>query len=1201
MPNAPRARWLAPRARWLRSLEQRFLFDASALIDPIDSDPRESLSALAVETLPNTEPRSVVFVVDNLPKLASLAQSLPSDATVVLLDAKGDGVAQITDWLQGRTGIESVHILSHGQPGEVDLGSVTLSNETLASYSAALSSWSLAFAPNADILLYGCDVAQADGSALIARLAQITGANIAASDDLTGDSGKGGDWELEAVSGAVQADTLTVAGYAEVFAKPGGTSNQPPAIDKGMSKLSGSVTEDGTLTVSGSITASDRDTGDTLTYSALGAGDKKYSATATGDYGTLSLNTSGDWTYALGNGLAAVQALGASDTVQDTFTIQVADGNGGTDTATVTIDIAGANDAPIAVDDLASIQNDATKAVTGNVLTNDSDVDGDTLSVIEFSGGGQYGTLDLKSDGTYSYVIDSKNYDVQALTKGGVLEETYTYKVSDGDLGRDAVLTITITSKGTNSFPVAVDDTVEIGEDATTPVTGNVLTNDSDVDLDTLSVSGFSGGDQYGTLNLNSDGTYSYVIKNDAVQALAEGSTLTETYTYTVVDGNGGFGTADLKITINGANDAPVIDESESVLAGSVTEDTEDGTLTVSGSITASDPDTGDTLTYSALGAGDKKYSATATGTYGTLTLASGSGQWTYELNNRLAAVQALGASDTEQDTFTIQVADGNGGFGTADLKITINGANDAPEISIGRGTNQSGSFDLGGTRAATGTITFTDVDSGDSHEVDDIVDEKFGTLSFGAVDEAKGTVQWSYSGEGAALEYLAEGVSDSATFSVTVSDGTGSDEIGITITVTGVNDAPVIDESESVLAGSVTEDGTLTVSGSITASDPDTGDTLTYSARVAADQEYSATATGTYGTLTLASGSGQWTYALNNSLAAVQALGAGQSVTDTFTVQVDDGNNGTATRDVAISVTGANEPPPPPEDPPPEDPPTVVTPPVVTAPVVTAPVVTAPVVTAPVVTAPVETPPVVTPPVETPPVVTAPSVPIVAPPAFSDMASGQNVSSSTANSLGSSNSASSSVASLALSLGGGSFGGALGGTLGGALGSSLGGSMASSLGDASNAVSSGSSLGLSSSGTYGAATTSSSPALMSSSSTALSTSNSSSISNSATAASAGQNIAKDVSSGVGQGNATSSANQTGAPSGQAATAPTGEGGGAPAGQGGGTPTGEGGGTSAPRGDLQGFPADFRAQTATFKRTFSEQIEMARSAFRIAA
>ncbi|WP_296950515.1 Ig-like domain-containing protein [uncultured Massilia sp.] len=152
--------------------------------------------------------KEIVFVENNLPDLQSVLAGLRPGVEVVLLDSAGDGLAQMADALRGRTGIDAIHIVSHGAAGALDLGATTLSAATLAEHAGALDTIGAALAAGGDILLYGCDAAAGgDGQALLAGLAALTHADVAASTDPTGAAGQGGDWQLEAHTGAIAAAT----------------------------------------------------------------------------------------------------------------------------------------------------------------------------------------------------------------------------------------------------------------------------------------------------------------------------------------------------------------------------------------------------------------------------------------------------------------------------------------------------------------------------------------------------------------------------------------------------------------------------------------------------------------------------------------------------------------------------------------------------------------------------------------------------------------------------------------------------------------------------------------------------------------------------------------------------------------------------------------------------------------------------------
>jgi hypothetical protein len=141
---------------------------------------------------------------------------------VHVLNPAEDAISQISKTLLGREGIESLHIVSHGEAGELQLGQDWLTLYNLQAYREQLQSWQGALTQDADILLYGCNVGEGElGQAFVTILSQLTGADIAASDDLTGNAALGGNWTLEVNTGEIAADlairSSTQATYSAVL------------------------------------------------------------------------------------------------------------------------------------------------------------------------------------------------------------------------------------------------------------------------------------------------------------------------------------------------------------------------------------------------------------------------------------------------------------------------------------------------------------------------------------------------------------------------------------------------------------------------------------------------------------------------------------------------------------------------------------------------------------------------------------------------------------------------------------------------------------------------------------------------------------------------------------------------------------------------------------------------------------------------
>lgn len=160
----------------------------------------------------------IAFIDTTLPDYQTLIDGLTSDVEVVLIDSDSGGFQQMADALNGREGIDAIHLLSHGNSGAVYLADDVLNTETLDVHARTLAAIRSSLAEDGDLLLYGCNVGQdGEGQEFIDTLGAITGADVAASDDLTGDAEQGGDWDLETSVGEIST-TITLEDYSSVFA-----------------------------------------------------------------------------------------------------------------------------------------------------------------------------------------------------------------------------------------------------------------------------------------------------------------------------------------------------------------------------------------------------------------------------------------------------------------------------------------------------------------------------------------------------------------------------------------------------------------------------------------------------------------------------------------------------------------------------------------------------------------------------------------------------------------------------------------------------------------------------------------------------------------------------------------------------------------------------------------------------------------------
>ncbi len=189
--------------------------------------------------------RTVVFLDRSVPELDEMIADLDAqiaggrDLEYVVIEADQDGIAVVSETLAGMEGVDAVHVVSHGDEGSVTLGSAELDGASLSARADEVAAWGHALDADGDLLLYGCDLAgDAGGEAFLEQLAELTRADVAASDDRTGGEESGGDWELEHEVGDVDEGVVFSAGmraeYAgalgEVLQVPGsvaGTEDQP--------------------------------------------------------------------------------------------------------------------------------------------------------------------------------------------------------------------------------------------------------------------------------------------------------------------------------------------------------------------------------------------------------------------------------------------------------------------------------------------------------------------------------------------------------------------------------------------------------------------------------------------------------------------------------------------------------------------------------------------------------------------------------------------------------------------------------------------------------------------------------------------------------------------------------------------------------------------------------------------------------------
>lgn len=812
-------------------------------------------------------------------------------------------------------------------------------------------------------------------------------------------------YQIVDTSGLVDAAqlTITVRGVNDpplaqpdivIAREAGGVANQTPGIDPSGDVLDTDVDPDGDpLSVVAIRTGAPADTG---TAGIVGQ-------PLAGLYGALTLRADGTYDYAVDNNHPAVQALReGDDLLLDRFTYTISDPGSESDQGGIVIVIRGANDNPVANDDAGTAieaggvaNSNPGSSATGNVLANDADVDlnGETLVVSSVRTGaesgsgtagtlgselrGAYGWFTLNADGRYTYRIDNTLAAVQALrTPADTLTDSFSYTVADA-LGAEDRATVTLTIAGANDAPVAAGDfaiAVEAGGIGNSlpgiDPSGNVLVNDSDVDAfgEALQVLGVRQGMQfaaagtsltatYGTLTLNADGSFTYVVDNSnpLVEALRRPiDTLTEQFTYAVRDVAGATQFATLTITIQGRDDAPLARNVAAIaVEAGGTANAAPG-VNPRGNLLDNDTDVdgGDIRTLDALRSGSVNDGLALDpitepialrGRWGTL-LVRPEGTFTYEVDNGMPAVQALRPGDTLIETFTYRTRDLAGATSLAQLDVLVRGAWDAPvagndinyavaQNEAGTGRDPSGNVlpndsDVDGNDVLrlTGIRTGDEAAGGALNGIGGGTDSNNGTLLPGTYGElvigADGSYTYRVNSNHPAILALGplQFVTEVFTYEVTDRGGL-HDQAQLTIFIRGRNEAPAViaDDGLAVEAGGTANDSPgIDPAGNVLANDSDveddvlevTGIRTGSTSGAGSGGAIGASLRGSFGTL-LMSADGGWQYTVDNDLPEVQALRiSGQTIVDVFTYTVTDFWGASNSGELRVTVDGRNDTP---------------------------------------------------------------------------------------------------------------------------------------------------------------------------------------------------------------------------------------------------------------------------------------------------
>ena len=559
---------------------------------------------------------------------------------------------------------------------------------------------------------------------------------------------------------------------------------------------------------------SDKD-GDSLTVSAVNGSGANVGISIAGTYGHITIGANGSYTYNADN-TVAIDAAATGSHLTDSFSYTASDGHGGTTTTTITVTL----DRPptVAADASTSDAVESGTTATGNVLTNDSDRDGDTLAVSAVAGvggnvghsvAGTYGHITINADGSYTYNADNIAA-IDGAPIGSHLTDTFAYTASDGHGGTTSSQIVVTLDRA----PTVVADAAAALESGSA-ATGNVLTNDSDRDGDSLVVSAVAGSagnvgtsiaGTYGHLTLNADGSYSYLADNtSAIDSGPNGSHLTDTFSYTADDGQGGTTTTNLVITLDRAP-TTVADSAGVAEGATVSANAINGVLT-----NDSDRD-GDSLTVVAVNGLPGKVGHSVTGAYGHLTL-NADGSYSY-VADRPGTINGAPTGSHPVDTFTFTVSDGQGGTTAETVSFTIDRPAVAHADAFSTAENAAA---VAGTVAAG--VLGNDVDPDTNDNTGITVTAVNGstadvgtqiTLASGALLTLNADGTYTYD-PNHAFDYLpasASGAKSTATDTFTYTIDTGQ-TVTVTVTINGVdsNDTLIGTAGDDTFSGGIGTD----------------------------------------------------------------------------------------------------------------------------------------------------------------------------------------------------------------------------------------------------------------------------------------------------------------------------------------------------------------------------------------------------------
>ncbi|KAA5844142.1 type I secretion C-terminal target domain-containing protein [Pseudomonas chlororaphis] len=456
-------------------------------------------------------------------------------------------------------------------------------------------------------------------------------------------------------------------------------SNDAPVLSFATGNDLGAVQEDTALSVSGQFSSTDIDHDATATWSINGS--------PNGSYGSIAVDSSGQWTYTLANGTdgvaSAVQSLKAGESHDEVFSVQVSDGLDGVDTQLVTVTVTGTNDAAVLSSASVTLSETNAPLTTSGSLTV-SDIDSPESFQAQTNTAGNYGQFSIGTGGAWTYVADSAHNEFAA---GTTYTDTFVVSSADGTL-----TSVTVHILGTNDAAVLSADIANLTEtNAVTEIStaGNLTI--SDVDSAATIVAQTNTAGSYGQFSISTNGAWTYVA-DSAHNEFAAGTTYTDTFAVSSADGT----LTSVTVHIAGSNDLPTITSNGGGATASV--NVAENSMAVT-TVAATDVDLpAQTLSYNIVGGADAPKFSIVSGT-GALSFISAPNFET----------PADSGTNNVYDVI-VRVSDGTL-FDDQAIAVTVIGVNDNSPVITSNGGGATASVNVAENTTAVTTVVASDAD----------------------------------------------------------------------------------------------------------------------------------------------------------------------------------------------------------------------------------------------------------------------------------------------------------------------------------------------------------------------------------------------------------------------------------------------------------------------------------------------------------